>query len=76
MSEVNTGERASSAIRRDSGISASLGAGDWLSLAATPTFAAMALLTAASGGSDMLCMAEKRHRESRYADLFKPCRTL
>src|SRR3546814_17310385 len=42
--------------RRPSGLAA-LGAGDRLSLAATPTFAAMALLTAASGCSDMLCMA-------------------
>jgi hypothetical protein len=34
------------------------GAADWLHLAATPTFAAMALLTGISGsGSDMLCMA-------------------
>jgi hypothetical protein len=32
---------------------------DWLSLAATPTFAAMALLTALSGAAtpDMLCSA-------------------
>ncbi len=32
------------------------GAADWLSLAAAPTFAAMALVTAVSGG-DMLCAA-------------------
>jgi hypothetical protein len=32
------------------------GAADWLSLAAAPTFAAMALVTAVSG-SDMLCAA-------------------
>lgn len=38
---------------------ATLGVADWLSLAATPTFAAMALLTAVSDGSDMLCMAAK-----------------
>lgn len=57
MSEVNTGRRFSGAVRRESGVAASLGAADWLSLAAAPTFAAMALLTAASGGSDMLCMA-------------------
>src|SRR3546814_17283484 len=57
MGEVDTGGSASGAIRRESGTAASLGAGDRLSLAATPTFAAMALLTAASGGSDMLCMA-------------------
>lgn len=28
---------------------------DWLSLAAAPTFAIMALLTAATGGADMIC---------------------
>ena len=32
------------------------GAADWLSLAAAPTFAAMALVTAV-GGSDMFCAA-------------------
>lgn len=32
-------------------------AGDGLSLAAAPTFAAMALLTAASGNGDMICSA-------------------
>jgi hypothetical protein len=31
------------------------GAADWLSLAAAPTFAAMALVTALGGGPDMLC---------------------
>ena len=34
---------------------ASPGVADWLSLAATPTFAFMALLSASSGGPDMLC---------------------
>jgi hypothetical protein len=34
---------------------AALGAADWLSLAAAPTFAAMALLTGALGSPDMLC---------------------
>ncbi|MGE5151744.1 MAG: hypothetical protein ACM3II_16625 [Rhodospirillaceae bacterium] len=33
------------------------GAADWLSLAAAPTFAAMALVTALVGGPDMLCAA-------------------
>ena len=32
-------------------------AADWLSLAAAPTFAVMALLTAATGNSDMICMS-------------------
>ena len=38
---------------------AALGAADWLSLAAAPTFAIMALLTGVLGGgpSDMLCSA-------------------
>ncbi|WP_411971019.1 hypothetical protein [Mesorhizobium sp. CA16] len=34
-----------------------LGLADWLCLAATPTFATMALLTAAHGGEDMMCMS-------------------
>ena len=33
------------------------GAADWLSLAAAPTFTAMALVTAVSGAPDMLCAA-------------------
>jgi hypothetical protein len=33
------------------------GAADWLSLAAAPTFAMMALLTAVSGDADMICSA-------------------
>lgn len=33
------------------------GAADWLSLAAAPTFAFMALLTAGGGPLDMLCAA-------------------
>ena len=34
---------------------AARGAADWLSLAAAPTFAGMALLTALSGSPDALC---------------------
>jgi hypothetical protein len=47
------------AIRRESGDAAALGAADWLSLAAAPAFAIMALLTAAHGGgpADILCSA-------------------
>ncbi|AIC27923.1 hypothetical protein IE4771_CH02825 [Rhizobium etli bv. mimosae str. IE4771] len=33
-----------------------LAAADYLSLAAAPTFAIMALLTAATGSQDMICM--------------------
>ena len=41
-----------------SGNAATLGAADWLCLAAAPTFAIMALLTAVLGGrADMLCSA-------------------
>ncbi|KIH83832.1 hypothetical protein [Pseudomonas batumici] len=32
-----------------------LGIADWLCLAATPTFAGMALLTAAGAGTDLMC---------------------
>ncbi|RRI01378.1 hypothetical protein EH240_15255 [Mesorhizobium tamadayense] len=37
--------------------SSGFGLADWLCLAAAPTFAAMALLTAAYGGQDMMCMS-------------------
>lgn len=36
---------------------AALGVSGWLSLAAAPTFAIMALLSAASGSADMVCSA-------------------
>jgi len=51
--------RETAAARAGSGNAAALGAADWLCLAATPTFAIMALLTGALGGSppDMLCSA-------------------
>jgi hypothetical protein len=47
------------AIRHESGKAAALGAAGWLSLAAAPTFAIMALLTGVLGGGppDMLCSA-------------------
>jgi hypothetical protein len=41
---------------RPAGLSG-FGLADWLCLAAAPTFATMALLTAAFGGQDMMCMA-------------------
>ena len=56
MSEVHASGCAFGAIHRESGDAAALGAADWLSLAAAPTFAAMALLTAHTGGLDVLCM--------------------
>jgi len=40
---------------RSGGGAAARRAADWLSLAAAPTFAAMAALTAISGPTDMLC---------------------
>ena len=58
MSEVHTGACSGSAIRSEDGKSADLSAARWLSLAAAPTFATMALLTATSGGvhPDALCV--------------------
>jgi hypothetical protein len=40
-----------------SGNAATLGAAHWLSLAAAPTFAIMALVTTVTGGADMICSA-------------------
>ena len=59
MSEAYSGESASGAIRHESGNAAALGAAGWLSLAAAPTFALMALLTDVLGGGPpaMLCSA-------------------
>ena len=59
MSEAPTGGCASAAIRPENGDAAALGAADWLSLAAAPTFAIMALLTATQHGgpADILCSA-------------------
>ncbi|HMR30907.1 MAG TPA: hypothetical protein PKA13_07205 [Geminicoccaceae bacterium] len=42
--------------RNEGGRSAALGIADGICLAATPTFALMALATAAGGPPDMLCM--------------------
>jgi hypothetical protein len=57
--EAHTGEGCG-AIRHENRDAAALGAADWLSLAAAPTFAIMALLTVALGGgpADMLCAAK------------------
>ena len=56
MSEACSGGSGDGAIRRNA---AALGAADWLGLAAAPTFAIMALLTAVLGGgsADMFCSA-------------------
>jgi hypothetical protein len=59
VSEVYSGGSDRGAIRHESRNVAGLGVADWLCLAASPTFAIMALLTGALGGSppDMLCSA-------------------
>ncbi|MBT1513959.1 hypothetical protein KIP88_26030 [Bradyrhizobium sp. SRL28] len=55
MSEARTGGCGSGAIRHENGSAAATGAADWLYLAAAPTFAIMALLTAVLGGGSPLC---------------------
>jgi hypothetical protein len=57
MSEAHSGGHARIANPGESAKMAALGAADWLCLAAAPTFAIMALLTAVLGGgpSDMIC---------------------
>jgi uncharacterized membrane protein YeiH len=59
MDETCAGGGPRVAIPGESGNAAALGAADWLSLAAAPTFAIMALLTGVLGGGplDMLCSA-------------------
>ena len=59
MSEIHRSGCASGAIPRETGDAVAVGAAGWLSLAAAPTFAIMALLTAVLGGGapDMLCSA-------------------
>ena len=54
MSEAHAGIRGCDAIH-DSGNEVARGAADWLYLAAAPTFAIMALLTAFGGSPDALC---------------------
>jgi hypothetical protein len=57
MSEAEIGGRACGETRDEDGNGDALGATDWISLAAAPTFAIMALLTGVPGGSspDMVC---------------------
>ncbi len=59
MSEAYPGGCAGVAIRFESGRAVALRAAEWLGLAAAPTFAIMALVTAAlgSGAPDILCSA-------------------
>ena len=59
MSETHRGGCASGGIGQEGGDAPALGAAGWLGLAAAPTFAIMALLTALLGSDapDMLCSA-------------------
>jgi hypothetical protein len=59
VSEAHTGEGACGAIHHDIGNTIVRSAADWLCLAATPTFAVMALLTGlfGSGTPDIFCSA-------------------
>ncbi len=59
MSEALTNRRGAGAIPRENGKAAAIGVADFLCLAAAPTFALMALLTAVVGGgsADALCGA-------------------
>lgn len=59
MSEIHRSGCGSGATPRENGNAVALGAAGWLSLAAAPTFAIMALLTAVldSRAPDMLCSA-------------------
>jgi hypothetical protein len=59
MSNADIGGCARGTIPYESDNAAALGAAGWLSLAAAPTFAIMALLTCLLGGgsADMLCSA-------------------
>jgi len=59
VSEPHTAEGACAIIRHDNGSAVTRSAADWLCLAATPTFAIMALLTGiyGSGPPDIFCSA-------------------
>jgi hypothetical protein len=57
MSESRIARLVRDANGRHGGAATALGAADWLSLAAAPSFAIMALLTGAFGGpADVLCL--------------------
>src|SRR6266852_1907699 len=59
VSDAHVGGGACGALRHENASAATFGVADWLSLAAAPTFAIMALLTGVLGGGapDMLCSA-------------------
>ena len=62
MTEAYPANSTGGASCDDEGAAAALGIAKWLCLAATPTFAIMALLTSVLGGGpmDMLCSAAAR----------------
>jgi len=57
MSEAHRSRSTGGVFRDDTSATTALGAAEWLCLAATPTFAILALLTALLGGGpmDRLC---------------------
>ncbi len=57
-------DRAGGEGRRDAGIAASRGPADWLSLAASPVFAIMALAIAEPGGGPAGVLASAEHGSS------------
>jgi hypothetical protein len=57
MSGTYVGRSAGDAIRHDIRAAAARRPADWLGLAAAPTFAMMALLTATGGQPQLLCAA-------------------
>jgi hypothetical protein len=59
VSEPHTEDGVCGVIRHESGSAPARGTADWLCLAATPTFAAMALLTGlfSGGPPDIFCSA-------------------
>jgi hypothetical protein len=59
MTKVNPANTTGGAGGADEGAPATLGSGKWLALAATPTFAIMALVAGVAGGGaqDMFCAA-------------------
>jgi hypothetical protein len=64
MSEAYSFRSGSGAARYESRNAASLGAADWLCLAAAPTFAIMALLTGVVGGGQMDLLCSSAHDAS------------
>lgn len=68
MSEAQTAGDASDAVRKSG--AAALGWAGWLSLAATPTFAVMALLTGVFGGGPSSMVCTSAHDASPLVGMF------